>query len=327
MAEAVPAMARSKSASGKNNRGRFAAQFERYAFQISGGRLDDEFPNLGRTGESHLVHIRMFGECGARGFAKSGNDVDHAVGNACFLDQFAKAQGSERSLLGGLEHDRASRRQRRRQLPRRHHEREIPGDDLADHADRLPQRIGVPITGAGNRDGLTVQSRRPSRHVAEHGDRSLHVAAARIGYGFAVVESLQFCELVLMLFQKVAEPPDELRSLGRRDPRPRPGFESPACRGDCQVDIGLVARRHVGDRFFRRRILDRKGLTALRGYPLSINQEFMFFVHELRRRRTESRFLDRNGHTILLAGMPDFVFPVKQYYIEIELVATTRRWG
>ena len=45
----------------KHNRGRFAAQFERYAFQISGGCLDDQFPNLGRTGESHLIHVRMLG--------------------------------------------------------------------------------------------------------------------------------------------------------------------------------------------------------------------------------------------------------------------------
>ena len=95
-----------------------------------------------------------------------------------------------------LEHDRASRRQRRRQLPRRHHEGEIPRDDLADDADRLAQRVGVPVAGARDRDRLAVQSRRPSRHVAEHVDRALHVALAGVGHRLAVVERLEFGELV-----------------------------------------------------------------------------------------------------------------------------------
>ena len=272
-------MARSKSASGKYNRGRLAAQFERHSLQISGGRLDDEFPNLRRTGKGHFVHIRMLGKCRTRGLAKSGNNVDHAVWNACFLDQFAEAQSGERSLLGGLEHDRASRRQRWRQLPRRHHEREIPGDDLADHANRLPQRIGVPVPGAGYRDRLTVQSRRPSRHVAEHVDRALHVAAARVGYGFAIVESFELCEFVAMLFQKVTKPPDELAiSRPAGDTRPRPGFKSPACSARPPSRYQPCRPRARGDGLFRRRVFDREGLAALRGNPFPIDQESVFFA-------------------------------------------------
>jgi len=52
----------------------------------------------------------------------------------------------------------------------------VPLPALLDHAvvaNRFPQRVRVPVTGAGNRDGLTVQARRPSRHVAEHGDGAL----------------------------------------------------------------------------------------------------------------------------------------------------------
>jgi hypothetical protein len=46
------------------------------------------------------------------GLAVPCNNVDHAVWYPCFLDEFAEPQSGERRLLGGLEHDRASRRQR-----------------------------------------------------------------------------------------------------------------------------------------------------------------------------------------------------------------------
>ena len=41
----------------------------------------------------------------------------------------------------GLEHDRAARRERRRELPGRHHQRVVPRHDLARDADRLLQRV------------------------------------------------------------------------------------------------------------------------------------------------------------------------------------------
>jgi ParB family chromosome partitioning protein len=58
----------------------------------------------------------------------------------------------ERRLLGGLEHGAVARRQRGRQLPRRHQQREVPRDDLADHAQRLVEMIG---------DGVVVDLEMP----------------------------------------------------------------------------------------------------------------------------------------------------------------------
>jgi len=52
------------------------------------------------------------------------------------LDQAPKAQRRHRRLLGGLQYDRAARGERWRDLPRRHQEREIPRNDLANDADR-----------------------------------------------------------------------------------------------------------------------------------------------------------------------------------------------
>ena len=217
----------------------------------------------------------MIGERRARGFAEAGDDVDDAVRNASFRNQFAEAQRRERRLLGGLEHDRAACGERRRKLPGRHHEREVPRDDLADHADRLAQRIGVPVAGAGNRNGLALQARRPSSHVAEHVDRAADVVAARIGHRLAIVERLEFGELVSVLLEQVAEVPDELRAVGGRDARPRSGLERLPRRVHREVDIGLVARRDVGDDLLRRRIFDLEGLAALGLDPFAVDQHVM----------------------------------------------------
>ena len=45
-------------------------------------------------------------------------------------------------LLGRLEHDAVAGGQRRRQLPGRHQQREVPRDDLADDAERLVEVVG-----------------------------------------------------------------------------------------------------------------------------------------------------------------------------------------
>ena len=53
----------------------------------------------------------------------------------------------DRCGFGGLEHDGASRAQRRRDLPRRHQQRIVPGNDLAAHADRLLERQAERLVG------------------------------------------------------------------------------------------------------------------------------------------------------------------------------------
>src|SRR6516164_349864 len=72
---------------GKNDGRRFAAEFERDALEVAGGRLDDQLANLCRAGERHLVNVRVLGQGGARGLAETGDDVDHAVWNSGFRDQ------------------------------------------------------------------------------------------------------------------------------------------------------------------------------------------------------------------------------------------------
>ena len=49
--------------------------------------------DFGGTGEGDFVDIHVTGDRGAGGRAVAGQDVDHAVGESGFHDQFADAQG------------------------------------------------------------------------------------------------------------------------------------------------------------------------------------------------------------------------------------------
>ncbi len=77
----------------------------------------------------------------ARLDAEAVDDVEHTGGQQV-TDQRHQVQDRRRGLLGGLEHHRVARGQRGRELPGGHQDREVPRDDLADHAQRLVEVIG-----------------------------------------------------------------------------------------------------------------------------------------------------------------------------------------
>jgi hypothetical protein len=283
----------------EDDRRRLAAELERDALEIAGSCLNDELADFRRPGEGDLVDIGMIGERRACGLAEAGDDVDDAVGYAGFRDQFAEAERREGRLLGGLENDGAASGERRRELPRRHHEREVPRDDLSDHADRLAQRISVPIAGARHRNGFASEARRPSGHIAEHVDRAADVVPARIGDRLAVVERLDLGEFVGVLFEEVAELPHELRAVAGRNARPLAGFERLSRRRDRGVDVRLVARRHVGDDLLCRRVLDLEGLAALGLDPFAVNQHVMLLGEKRLRVLAELRFGNGDVHEVL----------------------------
>ena len=67
--------------------------------------------------------------------ARAGDQVDDARRQV--VEARGEHQGRERRELRGLADHRVPRRQRRRQLPGEQQQRVVPGDDAADHADRL----------------------------------------------------------------------------------------------------------------------------------------------------------------------------------------------
>ena len=167
-------------------------------------------PTDRRAGEGDLVDVVVVDQRRA-GLAVAGDHVQHALGQARLERQLAEAQRRERRLLGRLEHDRAAGRQRRRDLPRRHQQREVPGDDLPAHADRLLARVAVHVR-LGDRQRLAGDLGRPAGEVAQVLGGERHVHAPGELDRLAVVERL------------------ELAPARRRSPRARrPAPASRAC--------------------------------------------------------------------------------------------------
>jgi hypothetical protein len=213
--------------------------------EVPGRRVHDQLADLGRPGEGDLVDHRVGGEGGPGRLAVAGDDVHHAVGDARLGQQAGEADRGQRRLLGRLQHHRVAGGQRRPELPRGHQQREVPRDDLADHADRLPQRVGVEV-GAGHVghrdvDRVALDLGRPARHVVEQVRRQRDVGAEGDGVGLAVVQALELRELLGVLEDQVADAPDDPAALGRRDAAPGAVIERGPGGPDGPVDVLGIA--------------------------------------------------------------------------------------
>ena len=126
---------------GEEDVGRLAAEFQRDRDDVLGGVLHDQAARRRLAGEGDLCDALALSERLARFEAEAIDDVDHAR-RQDVSDQFGEHENAERGLLGWLQHDAIARRERGRELPHRHQQREVPGNDLADDAERLMEMIG-----------------------------------------------------------------------------------------------------------------------------------------------------------------------------------------
>ena len=102
-------------------------------FFVPATALGEQFADRCRTGERDLVDVGVIDQRLA-GFARAGDDIDHAVRQLRFLKNFRQMHRGDAGRLGRFEHAGISRRERGREFPRRHQQRKIPGNDLPGHA-------------------------------------------------------------------------------------------------------------------------------------------------------------------------------------------------
>src|ERR671937_403832 len=105
---------------------------------------------------------------------------------------------------------RVARRERRRDLPRQHQEREVPRNDLARNPERLRPAVRECV----------LELVRPARVVEEVRGGQRQVDVARLLDRLAAVERLEHGELARTLLQNARDPEQVLRALGRRHGRP-----------------------------------------------------------------------------------------------------------
>ena len=82
-----------------NDVGRFATEFQRDFFQITGSGMDDELSDFCRAGEGDLVDMRMSRQSCAGGFPVARDDVDNAIREAGFADEIVEEVKDDNALL------------------------------------------------------------------------------------------------------------------------------------------------------------------------------------------------------------------------------------
>ena len=102
------------------------------------------------------------------GLARARDDIDDARRQISLLDDPGEMERGQRRRFRGLQHDRVAAGERGRDLPGRHQQRKVPGNDLAADADR-----GDGVAGEG-----VLELIGPARVVKKVRDRewNIHVA-------------------------------------------------------------------------------------------------------------------------------------------------------
>ena len=165
----------------------------------------------------------------------------------------------ERCQFGRLHHDGAAAGQRRRQFPHPDHQREIPGHDSSDHANRLAHGVGQRVFP--RRDHLAADLVGPARIVGQRIDGGGKVLPQHARDRLAGIEAFKGCDLVGVLLHQLGQTEQDLAALGGAHAAPR-ALEGAPRRGHRAIDVGLVAFGHRRDDLFVGRI---EGLECAAG--------------------------------------------------------------
>ena len=196
----------------------------------------------------------------ARAGAVAGDDVDHARRQPDRLEVLGQLEEGERRLLGRLDHDRAAGREGRGDLPRRHEQRIVPGDDLARHPDRLAHRERHRV--GGHRQHLAVDLGGEAAVVLVAGGGVVHVVLG-LDDRLARVDGLELGELAPARADPLRQPEQDPAALLRAHALPAALVEGAVRRLDRAVDVLRAAGRHVGDHALGGGVVDVEGLAAL----------------------------------------------------------------
>ena len=224
-----------------DNERRLATQFQSQLDALAGSRPPDDAPDSRRASEGDLVQIVMRDQRRAR-FITAGNDIDDARRQASFSDDLSEEQGGKRCVGRGFDDHGVAGRQCRRDLPGQHQQREVPGDDLTDHAQRL-------IVAQ-----LSVQQLRPAGVMIKVAGDQRHINIARFADGLAVVQAFDHCQQACVLLNVASDGVEVTRALMWTEGRP--GLVGAASGRYGGVDVGGAGVGDLCQGFAARRVGD-----------------------------------------------------------------------
>ena len=113
------------------------------------------------------------------------HDVEHAVGQPCFLEQARHQDRGRGHFFRRLQDEGVAARDRHREHPQRHHRRKIERRDSGAHADRLPHGVRI-HPGADVFRMLSLEELRDAAGEFDDLDAALH-RSHRVGQRLAVL--------------------------------------------------------------------------------------------------------------------------------------------
>ncbi len=196
-----------------------------------------------RAREADRRHVGIVDQRLADDRAAAHHQVEHAGGNAGLRQDLGERPRAAGHEIGGLEHDGVAVGERRRDLPRRNRDREIPRRDEADDADRLARHLDVDA-GPHRRQLVAGEP----QHFA--GEELEDVPGARrfadaFGQRLAFLARQEAAELVLAREDLRADAVEHVRALLDRACRPR--RERRFRRGDRRARLRRVGLRVLAD--------------------------------------------------------------------------------
>lgn len=249
-----------------------------HLFQVGLRRvLLDHLADVGGASEGNLVNFHVFGDGGTSSGAVAAEDIDNTGGKACFLDEFGDVKGRQRSLLAGLEDRDASGGKAGAELPCEHEEGEVPGDDLAAHADGLVVGHGEEVAVDGH--GLALDLVGPASVVAEAVDDEVEVSGRSVcfavsGVRFAVVQRLELAKVRAVSFNEISKLVQQVAAAGCvHGPPGRAEGKGGAGSVDSEVDVSFIGLLHLADDLFGGRVDGGEGLAADRVDELAVDEQ------------------------------------------------------
>ncbi len=208
----------------------------------------------------------------------AGNHVEHARWQAALFRVLSEFQKGERGVGCRLDDDRVSARQRRRDLPDREHEREVPRSDRADDTNRLAQRVRESVVGDGNR--VAGDFPRPAREVVKALRGRGGVDELRFENRLAVVDGLDAPDLVRLRGEHVRDPPEHFRAVARLHLLPlRPRFHLRPRGLHRRVDVFRTGGCNIRDLFLGRRVGGGERLAGLGVGEVTVDEELGLHGH------------------------------------------------
>ncbi len=200
----------------------------------------------------------MFDDHRARAAASS-NDIYNASRQSRLGDNFREQQRREPCVRSRLQHHRVAHRNRGRDLPCQHQQREVPRDDLPDHTDRLiVAQFGF-------------HQLRPTRIIVKVTRQQRHINIARFTDRLAVVHAFEHRQQTRM-FLNIARNRVEITSASHARSF-APSFECTTSRCNRCVYIFFLGLSGLGKQLAIRRVVRRIELRSLRRHPLVIDEQ------------------------------------------------------